>query len=63
VYNISATTYQVDTDQIGILKTYREFIIACAGNYGKLEHWQHPLTLVTVYWIICKVYVKYLCYV
>jgi hypothetical protein len=35
---MSTTIYRVDTDQTGILKTYREIIIAsCAGNYGKVE--------------------------
>jgi len=43
---MSATIYWVDTDQNGILKTYREFIIAlCAGNYGKMEHSGNTLSL------------------
>lgn len=43
---MSATIYQVDTDQTGILKTYGEFIIAlCARNYGKVEHSGNTLWL------------------
>jgi len=43
---MSTTIYQVVTDQIGILKTYREFIIAsCAGNYGKVERSGNTLSL------------------
>jgi len=46
VYNTSTTIYQVDTDQIGILKAYTEFIIAsCAGNYGKVECSGNTLSL------------------
>jgi hypothetical protein len=60
---MSASIYQLDNDQIGILKTYREFIIAsCVGNYGKAECSGNTLTLVTVYRIICTVYAEYLCH-